>query len=281
MHQHFKENRLRGNPAYPFVLYEMPQEDNALCAAMHWQDDVEVLCITRGSVELTLDGSQQILHADDMICINPGQLHAFRAHSADAQCAIFIFPIQHLLFVVDDHDQQHYLRQLADGHLGFPLRLHTDCHPYQLIKQMIDLQKRRPVAYEMLTKALLLQMIAHLAQQDAFVPLQSARHNDVCKQILLYIQQHYSEKITVQDIAKAVAISPTYFSAFFARHFFCRFSDYLRNFWIEQACAMLTGTNTSVTEIALSVGFNSASHLVEQFRKTKNVTPRTYRNARR
>ena len=45
--------------------------------------------------------------------------------------------------------------------------------------------------YEILTKAGLLEMICVLGQQDCFIEYHSTRQNDVCKEILLYIQNHY------------------------------------------------------------------------------------------
>ena len=281
MYDQIKESCLRGSAAYPIVLYEMPQGDTRLSAAMHWQDDVEVLSITRGEVELTLDGAQQRLQAGDAVWINPGQLHGFQACSPDARCDIFIFPLQHLLFSQEDHDQQRFLRPLAEGKLGFPAHLPADSPAHGLLQQIIALQKDRPIAYEMLTKALLIHLIGLFAQSGALVPLQSPRHDDTCKQILRYIQQHYAEKITVRTIAQAMAISPTYFSAFFAKHFFCRFSDYLLAYRLEQAGAMLKGTSLTVTEIALATGFSSSSHLIQHFRAAKGQTPLAYRKAAR
>lgn len=278
MHNQIKENRLRGSSTYPIVLYEMPNEATALFAPLHWQDDVEMLSITQGTVELTLEEQTQLLHTGDIVWINPGQIHSFRAHTPDARCEIFIFPLQHLLFSAEDHDQQRYLRPLADGKLWFPTILPQSSPAHPLQEQLIILQKQRPVAYEILTKALLIQLISNLAQADALVQHQSTRNDDVCKKILHYIHHHYAQKLTVPEIAHAVAISPTYFSTFFVKHFYCRFSDYLRSYRIEQACAMLTNTDMSITEIALATGFNSGSHLIQHFRKSKRLTPLAYRN---
>lgn len=275
MDQRMKESRLRGSAAYPIVLCEMPRGDAVLDAPMHWQDDVEVLALNRGEVELTLDGEREILRPGDMVWINPGQLHGFRALTPRAQCDVFIFPMNHLLFQAEDHDQQSWLRPLAEGKIGFPPRLPRELE--ELARKAMQLQKERSAAYEMLTKALLLQLIGSLARAEAFIPLGAAKHEDVCKQILTYIHQHYAEKITVADAAAAAAISPTYFSAFFAKHFFRHFTEYLRHYRIEQACAMLAGTTMSVTEIALASGFSSSSHFIQNFRQVKGITPLAWR----
>ncbi len=277
MNEQMRESRLRGNDVFPFVLYEMPSDGQPLSAAFHWQEDVEILAVNGGEIELTLDGASIILQAGMIVCISPGQLHGFRGMTPDAQCDIFIFPLQHLLFMSEDHDQRRYLRSLADGKLGFPLYLSENSIALQIVRQIIRIHKQLPPAYEMETKALLLLLIVQLTQTDAFVPLRPTRHSDLCKEILTYIHQHYMEKLTVSDVATAVGISPTYFSTFFAQHFFQHFSEYLRCYRIEQACALLASTSMTVTDVALATGFSSGSHFIRQFRMVKGVTPFAYR----
>ena len=242
MNGELKENRLRGNAAFPIILYEMPPGNDSLVAPLHWQEDVEVLSVNCGEIELTLGNAQMVLHAGEIVWINPGQLHGFHELCPQTKYDIFIFPIQHLLFEKEDHDQQKFLRPLAEGKIGFPLRLPEDHIVQQLTRQLIDIQRNKPKAYELLTKSLLLQLIWHLAEADGFIPLRPSKHDDICKQILTYIHQHYMEKITVPEIAAAVAISPKYFSTFFAEHFFQSFTECLRSYRIEQACAMLSNT---------------------------------------
>ena len=129
----------------------------------------------------------------------------------------------------------------------------------------------------MMTKALLLQIIALLAQSNNFLPLNPAKQDDVCKKILSFIHQHYMEKITVGDISSAVGISSTYFSTFFSEHFHQHFTEYLRKYRIEQASLMLTATSLSITEIALATGFCSCSHFIQHFCTDKGMTPLAYR----
>lgn len=269
------ESSLRGNSAYPIVLYQMPNGRNALHVLFHWQDDVEILSITRGEVELSVDSERYQLCTGDMVCINPGQLHSFRANTPDAACNIFIFPFEHLMFAYEDHDQIDFLRPLMNGQYGFPLRL--EWAEQQIMLRVIELQKECPVAYEMQTKALLLQMIAQLAEKNGFVHCHPTKQNDVCKSIVNYIREHYSESLTVSGIAVAVGISPTYFSAYFTEHFAQSFSSYLCSYRINKACTLLSGTTLSVTEIALTVGFGSGSHFIRNFHRVMGMTPLTYR----
>ncbi len=275
MNEQMRETVLRGSRAYPIVVYHLPNEQYPLHAPFHWQDDTEILVITGGKVELTLKGEVTLLHCGDIICINPGELHSFRAATPDAGCDIFIFPTEDLLFTREDHDQNRFLRPLTERQLGLPL--YVDESEKHFILQAIKLQRERPIAYEMQTKALLLQWIARLTQKDALVPTHPSKQGDVCKKILTYIEQHFADPLTVPEVAAVVGISPTYFSAFFTEHFSQHFGEYLRNIRIEQACALLLSTSASVTEIALATGFSSGSHFIHHFRQEIGMTPLAYR----
>jgi len=272
-----KENRLRGTLAFPIVLYEVAHRTRPFATEFHWQEDVEVLSIKHGDFKLLLDGKLLTLHPGDIIFINPGQLHFFRALNQDAECDIFIFPLQHLLFECEDHDQQKFVRPLSEGTIGFPTYLPEDAELQQLIRNIIHLQKQKPPVYELMTKALLLQLIGTFAQQNAFVPLYPTKQTDVCKQILTYIHQHYMQKITTAEISAAVGISPTYFSTFFANNFLQNFSEYLNQYRIEQACNLLANSTLTITDIALETGFCSSSHFIQHFREAKGITPYAYR----
>lgn len=275
MNERMREKQKRGSDAYPVVLYHLPNEQFPLYAPFHWQDDVEILHITGGRVELTLDRSSHLLHEGDVVCIMPGQLHSFRGDGEAAGCDIFIFPLEHLLFSREDHDQQLLLRPLIDGRYALPLRLEGEACHYAL--EAIRLQKHRPAAYEMQTKALLLLMIAHLQRQERLIVWDTPRQSDVCKAIVQYVHDHYAEPLTVPQIAAAVGISPTYFSVFFADHFAQPFSAYLRSCRISEGCRLLRSTTLSVAEIALAVGFGSSSHFIRSFRTEMGLTPRVYR----
>lgn len=277
MNIQLKETLTRGSEAYPFVLYEMPNENQFLAASFHWQDDMEILHVRAGKIELTLDSVSHVLTPGDIICINPLQLHGFKGVTPDARCDIFIFPPDHLLLRQDDYIQNNYLRALASGKYGFPTHLNSIPEICPLFHRIFSLQKERPIAYEMMTKALLLQIIATLIQKNALLELQATKHDETCKEILMHIHRHYMNKLNVSEIAFAVGISSNYFSTFFAEHFHMHFAEYLRAYRIEQACLMLTNSNLSVTEIALATGFSSGSHFIHHFHLLKGVTPLTYR----
>lgn len=117
--------------------------------------------------------------------------------------------------------------------------------------------------------------------QSSFIEaLIEERDNDALRPIRQskqYIQSHYNEQITLEEVSSAVGLSAGYFSALFKKETGEGFAKYLINVRIEQAKILLRETNLSVAEICKRVGYNDLKHFVTTFEKAAGVKPGTYR----
>lgn len=92
-----------------------------------------------------------------------------------------------------------------------------------------------------------------------------------------YIQNHYSEQITQEEVSSAVGLSAAYFSALFKKVEGEGFAKYLINVRMEQAKVLLRETNTAVSKICQQVGYNDLKHFTRTFEKMTGVKPSVYR----
>lgn len=282
MNERLKESRTRGTIRFPFELYPTYSLDKVIFVACHWQEDHEIIRVMNGNIELRLDGSAYIISAGDIVFINPGQIHQLKGLTADAMYYAYVFPMSALAFEHRDITQVQVLETLLERKVGFPtLITHEDINytsVLSIIDAIIDCNLQKNYLYELDTKIHLLKLICLLKKEDRFVSYYSTKQTDTCKKILLYIQEHFSEKLLISDVATAVGLSENYFSAFFTEHFSMGFVNYLTAYRIEQACTLLETTDKSIMEIALSVGFDSVSYFVQRFASIRNITPNKYRN---
>ena len=96
-----------------------------------------------------------------------------------------------------------------------------------------------------------------------------------------YMERHVYAKLDVKAIAAELKVSVGYLSKIFKRERHCTMSDYMRAKKIEIACLMLTNTDQSIDEIALSLSFCSQSHFGAFFSKVKGCSPSTFRKLSR
>lgn len=96
------------------------------------------------------------------------------------------------------------------------------------------------------------------------------------KKALNYIESHYAENISLDDMARASNMNSKYFCRFFKEMSGHTPLGYLNYYRIERACEQLAEKKISVTEAALGNGFNDLSYFIKTFRLQKGVTPGHY-----
>jgi AraC-like DNA-binding protein len=106
----------------------------------------------------------------------------------------------------------------------------------------------------------------------AFVP--PARHLLRAKDLA---DAHYSERLDVDDLARAARLSRAHFSREFRRAFGEPPHSYLLTRRLERAAALLRMTDRSVADICLSVGLQSVGSFTTSFTRTYGVSPTAYR----
>lgn len=93
-----------------------------------------------------------------------------------------------------------------------------------------------------------------------------------------YIETHYTEPITLEALAAYLGIHKSYLCTIFkkaTKQSFCSYTNMVR---IEKSKTLLKEGNHSILDIALAVGFSSASYFNTTFKKVVGLTPIEYRN---
>lgn len=95
---------------------------------------------------------------------------------------------------------------------------------------------------------------------------------------IVYINEHFSEPLTLDALAKSASLSPWYFTRVFAEQTGMTPHQYLIATRLNAAKFLLKTTSVPVKEIGFSCGFSSESSFCTTFRKWEHVTPGEYRN---
>ncbi len=92
-----------------------------------------------------------------------------------------------------------------------------------------------------------------------------------------FIRANYGKRITVEDMAALVNISPIAFSRFFKAHTGTNFTDYVSDIRIGLVARMLADSSMSISEICYDCGFNNISNFNRIFKSKKGCSPREFR----
>lgn len=96
-----------------------------------------------------------------------------------------------------------------------------------------------------------------------------------------FVDEHYSEEISLEKAAGQAAMEKTYFSFFFRKKVGVTFSSWLQYLRVAKAMSMMASMDYSITEVAFAVGFQELSTFQKAFKKWTHLTPREFKKLAR
>ncbi len=99
------------------------------------------------------------------------------------------------------------------------------------------------------------------------------------KKAKIYIEQHFSYNISVQEIADHVGLERSYLYRLFQEKYDKSPTEYISDYRLKKAVEMMSNKELTLPNIALSTGFYDYSYFSKQFIKKHNVSPGKYRKS--
>ncbi len=156
-----------------------------------------------------------------------------------------------------------------------------------ILKDMLSEFQKKHNQFQLALKADLFKLlvIAGRNREEDLPPAKGPQlmdhHRDAMLQTLDYIDQHWDEKITIDDAARVAMMSQSYFSYLFKLMTKKTFVEYLHDIRLKKAMILLKTTDDQILSICYSCGFSSINYFNRIFKKAVGVTPRLYRQASR
>lgn len=97
------------------------------------------------------------------------------------------------------------------------------------------------------------------------------------EKVLSYITFHYTEPLSLSDIASIVSMNASAFSRYFKEKTGKSFIEYILELRIGYACKLLIGSSLDISQIYIECGFNSICHFNRMFKRKTGLTPSDYR----
>jgi len=126
--------------------------------------------------------------------------------------------------------------------------------------------------------------LALIAQQQDYITLSTqeikafnSKNKERIDKILQYTIDYFQEPVTLEDVAKNVAMSIPAFCNYFKKSTKKTYIDFLNEVRVGYACKQLIDTQNNIASICYDSGFNTLANFNKQFLKVKNLTPSGYR----
>jgi AraC-like DNA-binding protein len=137
-----------------------------------------------------------------------------------------------------------------------------------------------PLERQIVTPLVLEELVFRLLRTDAAAVLRSAvardRDAEHIQQAMRYIRAHATRPLTVEEVARHVAMSPSHFAHRFRAAARTSPMRYLKQIRLQEARALLISDGLRVSEVAARVGYESASHFTRDFKTYFGTAPAEY-----
>lgn len=275
----YHEDLPRGIPDFPLEFYHLDHHHPRYHMRCHWHDEFELIRVLEGSLCLILDGVEHRLGAGDTAFVTGGQAHAATPEQCVYDCVVF----DPAMLLRSGDACKSYIHRIQNGSVTLSPCYNADCLSIRGTMERLFgtafTPDRSPNA--LLVFGALLEFFGTVfengmyTENDTELPRHSRRIRYL-KQVLTFVEEHYTDPITLEEMAQAAHMSPKYFCRFFRQMTRRTPIDYLNYYRVECAAQELSTTEKSVTEVALDCGFNDVSYFIKIFRRHKGVSPGKY-----
>lgn len=112
---------------------------------------------------------------------------------------------------------------------------------------------------------------------SAFAKVEVESESKRILKVKTYIDEHYKDEMSLEQLANLVGMTPTAFSRYFKQRTGKNLSEYIVDIRLGHAARQLVDTTDSVSEICWMTGFNTLSNFNRLFRKRKGCNPTEFR----
>lgn len=279
-----KEQAQHGEHMFPLKKYITTLSDLYPSVSPHWHNEAELTLVTSGTCTYQVHLDTYKVTAGDIVFVPPAVLHSITAASEEAMCSeTYVFHMNFLGANSADICAVKYLTPLINQSLALPCLIGKNHPAYRAIldifHQISRVYKDASAGYELLLRALLLQVIAALlpygVESSTHSPLES-EHTFKLKLVLEYIGEHFAEELTIADLAQLCYFSEYHFMRFFKKYVGTSCLEYIKNLRLEKAAEQLAQGGHSVLDTALSCGFGNLSYFYREFKKKYGMTPKNF-----
>lgn len=278
-----KENTKHGEAFFPVQKYITELTAEYPVVTTHWHEEAELTLITKGSGLYQVDLIDYEVREGDLLFVPPLFLHSIMLGTEVKKLTseTYVFHLNFLGGNSPDICATRYLTPIMNQEFSFPCLIRPEHPAYaslrKIFKQITSLYSEASHGYELALKALFLQTIFLLLQYSEKNSLtDSGTLSEKLKTVLDYIELHYAETITVSELAKLCYFSDYHFMRFFKKHMNMTCVEYINNLRLEKAVELFEQGNTSIMDVALSVGFHNLSYFHRAFKKKYCMTPLTF-----
>ena len=243
---------------------------------LHWHTHLEFNLVLEGIIKGTINGHLVTITPGDIFFVNSSDLHETDAIDQNHMRAITLLLSYDLLKEYCPDVDAYYFDWSGNDTIHQQVK--------KLILECAKLLEKIDPYYELQLSIALRQLCLILLKnckhkrQEENLSIPEVKSMVDIRKVIVFIENHYEDSLSLSEIAAYIGMSPNYFSRFFKKVTNETVHSYLTRIRLYHAHKELLNSTHSITELALNNGFPNVKAFIEAFKKTYGTTPNKYKN---
>ncbi len=230
----------------------------------HFHSHIELLAVLEGQIEVTVNDRQQLLQPGQIAVALSHDAHQFRSPTPSRAISIVIPTDMCAEFISAIGD-----RKTMSPFLTNEVLFQTVCDCFSKMEASTNTICQKGHLYVLLGTLLACMQLEQ--RQDLPDP-------QLYSHLLQYINNHYTQDISLRTISTALGYNPSYLSRIFNNSFYTSIPKYITLLRLRHAVLMMQDPKKSITDCAYESGFHSLRTFYRVFQEEFHCSPREYRN---
>ncbi len=280
-----KEQKEHGSYEFPVnVCVEHIESYEHGSFLWHWHPEIELTLILSGEIEYHVNNQTYFMKSGDGLFGNSGTLHS--GYMKDRQACSYLSITFHPRFLYGYRSSALYTKYIGfitSNETWSSLLLQKDTawqkEILDLMSVIYEMSKNPPNDYELQMHISLMQIWQKFYHYFVSLPEKeetSVQYLDRLRTIISFIQEHYNQDISLEDVAASVNICKSECCRFFKKHMDMTIFDYILLLRIQNSLPLLRN-GENVTKVAGMVGFSSPAYYSQIFKRYMKCSPRDYK----
>ena len=235
----------------------------------HTHSHTELFYIVGGKGQFLIEDQAFPVNVNNLVIINPNVSHTEDSFNAQ--------PLEYIVLGIDGVE----LATTQNSNGEFCILDHFESVEIAgCLRNILREMEQKNTGYEGICQAYMEILIIRLMRSTSLaVPAepQLASGNRQCAAVKRYIDLHFKEALTLEQLAEDAHMNKYYLSHAFKREYGVSPINYMISRRIEESKYLLAETDLSMSQIAQLLGFSSLSYFSQTFRRTQSVSPMEYR----
>ena len=236
----------------------------------HTHNHTELFFIVSGKGQFLIRDQIFPVSANNLVIINPNVMHT--EDSLNAQ------PLEYIVLGIDGFEVA--ADENSDGHFCI-LDQFESVDISSCLRNILREMEQKQTGYEDICQAymeiLIIRLMRNIALSVQVHPLEHVSGNSQCAAVRHYIDLHFKEPLTLDQLSEEAHINKYYLSHIFKQEYGISPINYMISRRLEESKYLLAETDLSMSQIAQLMGFSSLSYFSQVFRNTQGVSPKEYR----